>query len=301
MFRLGASGRLRRRGVDNEKQVTARSRPTARPKRWKIELQRVGRVLAARSSCSTKERPSRRSHGLSRPTLSSVKSLTPHWSVGAVGALRTSIFSNYDLRTRLGAGVEYNVFPYSESTRRLLDAALHGRHESARTTRKPRSTARTRRTCSTIGSKRRSSLRQPWGGASASFEVAQYLSQPDKYRLSSVRRPRRAPLQGVLGRVLRRGVAPPRSAVASPRRRHQRGDPGAAARTGDRLPVPSSASASATRSARSSTTSSIRGSGTPADSEAALRGSGLQALGFRLSASGSRLQGRGPHQRSRRE
>ncbi len=28
-------------------------------------------------------------------------------------------------------------------------------------------------------------LRQPWGSASASFELAQYLSQPDKYRLSA--------------------------------------------------------------------------------------------------------------------
>src|SRR5262245_61244397 len=49
-----------------------------------------------------------------------VKSLTQHWSAGLLGNLQSSTFLNYDLRLRIAPGLEYNIFPYSESTRRML-------------------------------------------------------------------------------------------------------------------------------------------------------------------------------------
>src|SRR4030095_3032821 len=49
-----------------------------------------------------------------------VKSLTPHWSLGILGQGSSETFRNFALRTRIGGGVEYDIFPYSESTRRLL-------------------------------------------------------------------------------------------------------------------------------------------------------------------------------------
>ena len=49
-----------------------------------------------------------------------VKSLTQHWSLGLEGELAGSTYTNYDHRLRVAPGVEYNVFPYSESTRRML-------------------------------------------------------------------------------------------------------------------------------------------------------------------------------------
>ncbi len=101
-----------------------------------------------------------------------------------VGALESSIFSNYDLRTRLAAGLEYDVFPYSESTRRLLallytvgvetadyqEVTIYGKVSEKLLDHRFETTL---------------NLRQPWGSASASFELAQYLSKPDKYRLST--------------------------------------------------------------------------------------------------------------------
>lgn len=47
-----------------------------------------------------------------------VKSLTGHWSAGMRSEAASSSFSNTDLSLSLGAAVEYNIFPYSESTRR---------------------------------------------------------------------------------------------------------------------------------------------------------------------------------------
>ncbi len=49
-----------------------------------------------------------------------VKSLGEHWSVGGTTSLNSSTYSNMDLRFRLFPGIEYNIFPYSQSTRSML-------------------------------------------------------------------------------------------------------------------------------------------------------------------------------------
>lgn len=112
------------------------------------------------------------------------KSLSEHWSVGVVGALQSSLFSNYELRTRAAAGPEYNVFPYSESTRRILallytvgvqradyhEVTIYGKEAETLTEHRFETTL---------------NLRQPWGSAFASVEMLQYLSQPDKYRVTA--------------------------------------------------------------------------------------------------------------------
>lgn len=112
------------------------------------------------------------------------KSLTEHWSLGAVGALQSSIFSNYELRTRAAAGPEYNVFPYSESTRRIL-ALLYtvgverADYHEITIFGKDAETLVDHRFETTLN------LRQPWGSAFASVEMVQYLNQPDKYRVTA--------------------------------------------------------------------------------------------------------------------
>jgi hypothetical protein len=52
--------------------------------------------------------------------LSYVKSINDHWSAGGSSNLQTSTFSNFDFSVRLMPGIEYDIFPYSESTRRQL-------------------------------------------------------------------------------------------------------------------------------------------------------------------------------------
>ncbi len=49
-----------------------------------------------------------------------VKSLDEHWSLGANSEARSSTFQNYDLAFEIGPAVEYNLFPYSQSTYREL-------------------------------------------------------------------------------------------------------------------------------------------------------------------------------------
>ena len=49
-----------------------------------------------------------------------VKSLGPHWSAGGRLDLSRNTFSNIDGRVEVGPAVEYNIYPYSESTQRQL-------------------------------------------------------------------------------------------------------------------------------------------------------------------------------------
>lgn len=49
-----------------------------------------------------------------------VRSINDHWSAGGSTNIQTSSYSNYDLSVRIMPGIEYDVFPYSQSTRRQL-------------------------------------------------------------------------------------------------------------------------------------------------------------------------------------
>lgn len=49
-----------------------------------------------------------------------VKSLGEHWALGGIIGLGSSTYSNKDLYVKLLPGIEYNIFPYSESTHRQL-------------------------------------------------------------------------------------------------------------------------------------------------------------------------------------
>lgn len=49
-----------------------------------------------------------------------VKSLNDHWSVGGSAKIFGSIRNNYDLKFEIMPGIEYDIFPYSESTSRQL-------------------------------------------------------------------------------------------------------------------------------------------------------------------------------------
>lgn len=52
-----------------------------------------------------------------------VRSISPHWSVGAYGDILTSTFSNVDWRYRFMGAVEWSFFPYREANRRQLTVA----------------------------------------------------------------------------------------------------------------------------------------------------------------------------------
>jgi hypothetical protein len=110
-----------------------------------------------------------------------VKSLTEHWSAGAkVGASR-STFLNQKLASRLAPGIEFDVFPYGQSTNRMLTVqwtAGIDRFVYDEVT----IFDRTDDTKWDEALLAQLSLRQAFGEVSLTSEVAHFFDEPSKYR-----------------------------------------------------------------------------------------------------------------------
>ena len=111
-----------------------------------------------------------------------VKSLSAHWSGGFRGSARSSTFNNQDLVLRLAPALEFDLFPYSESTRRQLTF----RYEIGY--------SRSNYSETTIFGKDEESLvdqsltiavdvKQTWGSINASVQAANYFKDFSKNRL----------------------------------------------------------------------------------------------------------------------
>lgn len=112
-----------------------------------------------------------------------VKSLTEHWSAGLRTGLTGSTFSNHDYSLSVMPGIEFDVFPYSESTRRswtFLYSAGVSRHNYDEVTifDKLQETVPQHSIGTDLG------LRQPWGSVGASISFSQHLNELSRNRLS---------------------------------------------------------------------------------------------------------------------
>jgi hypothetical protein len=113
-----------------------------------------------------------------------VKSLSQHWSAGIVGNASSSTFLNYDLRVRIAPGLEYDFFPYSQSTRRML-TLQYTLGVDSHNYREETIFGKTKERLFDQKLTTSLSLRQPWGTASGSVDLAQYLNDPHKYSISA--------------------------------------------------------------------------------------------------------------------
>ena len=85
---------------------------------WKIRTEVEGAYNESITQLSTGDfRNIRTSYELDGQV---VKSLGEHWGASIRGGASASTFLNQDLAMRVFSGVEYNMFPYSESSRRSL-------------------------------------------------------------------------------------------------------------------------------------------------------------------------------------
>ena len=103
-----------------------------------------------------------------------VKSLTDHWSAGGKASALASTYENKDRALSTMAAIEYNFFPYRESTRRQLtlqylvgvtnfdydEETVYGKVTE---------------TVSNHALRSSFDLKQTWGSLSADFEASQYL------------------------------------------------------------------------------------------------------------------------------
>jgi hypothetical protein len=111
------------------------------------------------------------------------KSLNPQWSAGVKNTVSGSTYRNQDLYVRLAPGIEYDFFPYSESTRRRFTiqwtiGADYYDYIEETVYLKTTDTLFDHTLIASLD------LTQPWGSTSFAFEAAQFLNDPSKYRLT---------------------------------------------------------------------------------------------------------------------
>ena len=110
------------------------------------------------------------------------RSLNDHWSVGGRGSIDSSTFDNFAIRTFVGPAIEYNLFPYSQYTRRQLRTG----YALVRTT---RGTVRKRCCSRCLTAKIQQELtltldqREPWGSLQAEVEYSTFIPDVSLYRL----------------------------------------------------------------------------------------------------------------------
>jgi hypothetical protein len=110
-----------------------------------------------------------------------VKSLGPQWSAGGRASLSRSSFNNIDRALGASAGLEYNFFPYKESSRRSLTIQYTAGFERNNYTEltiydKLSETVPKHYVRASIG------LRQPWGSLSVASQFSQQIDRPSFYR-----------------------------------------------------------------------------------------------------------------------
>lgn len=183
VFRTGFNGNFSGERSNTSRQLRGTASANRTTDAWKISLSTSASYRESTFQLRDTETFTSLSRGFDASGLA-VKALSSHWSAGLVSNASMSTFLNYDLRARIAPGVEYNFFPYSESTRRMLTlqytvgvTSLDYQEETIFG--KTKETLPDHRLGTAV------SLRQPWGTVSTSLDFSQYLSKPDKYKLTA--------------------------------------------------------------------------------------------------------------------
>jgi hypothetical protein len=113
-----------------------------------------------------------------------VKSLGEHWSAGVFVEAESSFFSNIDLALALAPAVEYNFFPYSQSTRRQL-RALYTLSLKPMRYREETVFGKTRETLFKQELSLTLDLREKFGTISVSAEGSNFLHALGRYRVDT--------------------------------------------------------------------------------------------------------------------
>jgi hypothetical protein len=111
-----------------------------------------------------------------------VKGLGEHWSAGAMGEVESSTFDNMKLAIVAAPAIEYNVFPYSQYTRRQL-RALYAVGVGSYNYFEETIYGKTEETLPLHELSLTLEQRERWGSLQARVEWSQYLHDLSKNRL----------------------------------------------------------------------------------------------------------------------
>ena len=112
-----------------------------------------------------------------------VKSLGPHWGAGGRVSLSTSTYNNQKLTIGAFPAVEYNFYPYDESTRRQL-TFTYSMGVRRFNYRELTIYGKTEETALSHALAANWDMQEPWGNLDLQFDASQYIPDGYKYRLS---------------------------------------------------------------------------------------------------------------------
>jgi hypothetical protein len=182
IFRVRGSGSINGERSNSARNFFTSASANRTTEMWKIS----GSVnLNYRSNVFTLsdgEKLADRTHDHSAGTMI-VRSLGRHWAAAARARVSSSTFVNQDRAIRVAGGVEYNLFPYAESSRRQLVNQL----TIAVTNFDYTATTIYDKDSETVGSAIFLSsfdVRQPWGSSGLSVEASSYFHDPQRHRIA---------------------------------------------------------------------------------------------------------------------
>jgi len=183
VFRVGGSGGVEAEQATNQSTVSGSLSANRTTAAWKVNMSAGGNYRQQHFDLEEEGDYTAIRKSFDGRALVA-KSLTEHWSAGGTAAIGSSTFTNYDLRTRIAPTIEYDIYPYSESTRRILTllysvGLLTSDYTEETIYGKSKENLLDHQFEVSLG------LRQPWGTANGGFEAAQYLNRHAKYRISA--------------------------------------------------------------------------------------------------------------------
>lgn len=112
-----------------------------------------------------------------------VRSAGPHWGFGGRSSVTSSTFQNYDMRVSAQPAVEYNLFPYEESSRRSFTfqyriGPQYVRYDEETVFNQLEETIWENSLTGSLG------LRQPWGSANLSLSGSAFVDDWEKNEIS---------------------------------------------------------------------------------------------------------------------
>jgi hypothetical protein len=178
-FRTGVNGYFSGEQTFSSLNVNGSLSANRTTEAWKVSLSVNSRVSESRFDIGDRTVSNvQRNHGMNGLV---VRSLNGHLSSGMRATVTSSTFLNQALAVRIAPAVEYNIFPYAESTRRQLtfqysvgatgfdyrEETIFGRTEEMLID---------HRLITSM------SIKQPWGSISTALEVGHYLTDFSKQR-----------------------------------------------------------------------------------------------------------------------
>ena len=182
VFRLGAGGDLNGERSSNNRSYRVNFSASRVTEQWKINVSLYGDTSQSSFKVTDDFTVTSNTNSWNLSSLV-VKSLGPKWSYGARSSLNRSSFSNTDRSIGAFPAIEYDFFPYSESSRRSLTV----QYSVGATSYNYRELTIFDRLQETVPSHSlRTSLgvRAPWGSLGGSANISQHLNHVDRYRIS---------------------------------------------------------------------------------------------------------------------